>query len=307
MYIAIMFTAACLLLVFLEERQERPKIAHELVKKMFWSEMRTYKNSSKMVAKVATQEPKMEKKEVAQKRSIKKRDETLPIYLGVGSSDNKHYRTDLAKLPHLLIAGASGQGKSNFLNNVITGFSKLPKKLIRMHLVDVKHVEFADYENLTNAQVYNDAPSCIEMLYAQKELMMKRLKTLKLNGCKSVLEFNSRYKKPLPLIVIVLDEFANIPNKKEREEFNDLLKFFSNVGRAAGVHLILATQRPDAEAITGQIRANMGGIVAFKVATAINSRVVLGVNGAESLAQRGRCLFKSGVELIEIQTPLMKN
>ena len=104
-----------------------------------------------------------------------------------------------------------------------------------------------------------------------------------------------------------MDEFASIPtSKKEKEEFNHLLKFFSNVGRAAGVHLVLATQRPDAEVITGQIRANMGGIVAFRVANATNSRVVLGQKGAENLKDIGRCLFQNGVDLIEIQTPEFK-
>ncbi len=309
MFIAIIFATACLLLVFLEERQEKPKIAPELLKKMFWVETSDYKICYKPTAKTATEEPKTSKKEAKQitTKSLKPKDEVLPIYLGIGSHDNKEYRTDLVKLPHLLVAGASGQGKSNFLNNVITGFSKLPKKLINMHLVDIKDLEFRDYENLVNTAVYNNAPSCIEMLRTQKEEMMKRLRTLKVNKCKSVLEFNNRYKNTLPFTIIVLDEFASIStNKKEKEVFESLLKFFSNVGRAAGVHLILATQRPDAKVITGQIRANMGGIVAFRVANATNSRVVLGQKGAENLKEKGRCLFQSGVDLIEIQTPKFK-
>ena len=289
----IFYITVCLVVFFLEKRQKPPKIDPILIKRYFWSQ--DFVSTNK---KVATLQGRV-------KRPICKKSGNceLPIRLGRDLSGKEHI-IDLAKLPHLLIAGASGQGKSNFLNSLITSYSKLPVSVLKLKLVDVKIVEFEQYKNLSNAQVYNDVDSCIDMLERQKDSMKGRLELLSLSGAKNVLEFNTKFSKRLPFIVIIIDEFASLAlDRKRKDKFLDLVSYFSRVGRAAGFHLVLATQRPDQKAVTGEIKANFGGIIAFKVANSLNSRIILDQSGAELLQQKGRCLFKRGADITEIQTP----
>ena len=120
----------------------------------------------------------------------------------------------------------------------------------------------------------------------------------------NILQYNAKATESLPFLVIVIDEFTQVALKEKL--FNELVSEIARLGRAAGIHLILATQRPDKDSIDPQIKANMGAAIAFGVATASNSRVIIDQNGAEHLTQKGRCLFKKGKKLIEIQTPKCK-
>lgn len=226
---------------------------------------------------------------------------TLPVILG-HDEGGKIHAVDLAKGDHLLICGASGQGKSNELNNIVQGLLRLAPTAI-LKLGDPKMVEFAEYEKKKNVEYHADLPKIMIMLKQQVVQMNKRYKLLKENGCKSFSDFNRKFpKNKLPMIVIIVDEFAMVAD--EDKEFSGVVSNLARVGRASGICLILATQRPDKDAVTGQIKANMNRVICYRVADTINSRIVLGRPGAENLAQRGRCIYKSGVEFLEIQSPL---
>ena len=239
----------------------------------------------------------------------------VPLLLGKDAAGNDLV-ADLAGLPHLLIAGATGQGKSVCLNSIINGFlmSRKPEDL-RLIMVDPKRVEFTQYQRLPHllVPIVNDTNKVVFALkWAQVE-MERRLKMFsRLPGCKNIVDFNTRKKtvqpdlfggadtaadkdelpEKLPYIVLVIDEVADII-QTARKEVEPVVARLTALARATGIHLILATQRPDAKIITGVIKSNIPGRIAFKTSSSIDSRTILDDTGAKDLIGRGDMLYRT--------------
>ena len=235
----------------------------------------------------------------------------LPLLFGKDAA-GKELVADLASMPHMLVAGATGQGKSVCLNAIINGLlmTKTPEQL-KLIMVDPKSVEFAAYEKLPHliVPVITDNKKVVFSLHWAVAEMEKRLKLFKRANVKNIHDFNNRLQftqtdmfgadtavgsdmpKTVPYIVIIIDEVADLMAAAGKEVTPDISRLTAKA-RAAGIHLILATQRPDAKIITGTIKANIPGRVAFKTSQAIDSRTILDEAGAENLIGRGDMLFK---------------
>ena len=236
----------------------------------------------------------------------------LPLLFGKDAA-GKELVADLASMPHMLVAGATGQGKSVCLNAIINGLlmTKTPAEL-KLIMVDPKSVEFTAYATLPHliVPVITDNKKVVFSLHWAVAEMEKRLKLFARARVRNIYDFNHRpsftqtdmfggdtavgsdMPKTVPYIVIIIDEVADLMSSNGKEVTPDIARLTAKA-RAAGIHLILATQRPDAKIITGTIKANIPGRVAFKTATAIDSRTILDDAGAEDLIGRGDMLFKS--------------
>ena len=238
----------------------------------------------------------------------------LPLLLGKDAAGNDLV-ADLAKLPHLLVAGATGQGKSVCLNSIINGLlmCRTPEQL-KLIMVDPKRVEFTSYNSLPHllVPVINDTKKVMFGLRWAVSEMEKRLKMFQRAKCRNIIDFNSRktvtqpdmlggeettvggnpdLPRTIPYIVIIIDEVADIMQAAQKE-VDPLIARLTALARAAGIHLILATQRPDTKVITGTIKSNIPGRIAFKTSSAIDSRTILDAQGAEQLIGKGDMLFK---------------
>ena len=235
----------------------------------------------------------------------------LPLLFGKDAA-GKELIADLASMPHMLVAGATGQGKSVCLNSIINGLlmTKTPDEL-KLIMVDPKSVEFTSYTTLPHliVPVINDNKKVIFSLKWAVQEMEKRLKLFQRARVRNIYDFNHREQftqtdmfgedsavgsdlpRTVPYIVIIIDEVADLMSSNGKEVTPFIARLTAK-SRAAGIHLILATQRPDAKIITGTIKANIPGRVAFKTATAIDSRTILDDSGAENLIGRGDMLFK---------------
>ena len=236
----------------------------------------------------------------------------LPLLFGKDAA-GKELVADLASMPHMLVAGATGQGKSVCLNAIINGLlmTKTPEQL-KLIMVDPKSVEFTSYASLPHliVPVITDNKKVVFSLHWAVAEMEKRLKLFARARVRNIYDFNHRVQftqtdmfggdpavssdmpKTVPYIVIIIDEVADLMSSNGKEVTPDIARLTAKA-RAAGIHLILATQRPDAKIITGTIKANIPGRVAFKTATSIDSRTILDDTGAENLIGRGDMLFKS--------------
>ncbi len=251
-------------------------------------------------------------------------DAALPVCLGKTIS-NEVFVADLAKMPHLLMAGATGQGKSVGLNAIIISllYRKHPSEL-KFVMVDPKKVELTLYQTIErhylaklpgdseaiitdNKQVINTLNSlCIEMdeRYALLQTAMVR----------NIKEYNDKFIKRklspedghkfLPYIVVIIDEVADLIMTAGKEVEHPIGRI-AQLARAIGIHLILATQRPSVNIITGTIKANFPARVAFRVSSKIDSRTILDGNGADQLIGKGDMLYSTGSELIRLQCPFV--
>ena len=233
----------------------------------------------------------------------------IPLLFGKDAA-GKELIADLAAMPHMLVAGATGQGKSVCLNSIINGLlmTRTPEQL-KMIMVDPKSVEFTPYASIPHllVPVITDNKKVIYSLNWAVVEMEKRLKMFSRAGVRNIYSFNHRKRetqaelfggeaqdgdpKTVPYIVIIIDEVADLMQTSAKEVTPNISRIAAKA-RAAGIHLILATQRPDAKVITGTIKSNIPGRVAFKTAQAIDSRTILDEAGAESLIGRGDMLFK---------------
>ncbi len=243
----------------------------------------------------------------------------LPVVIG-RTIQNENYTFDLAKLPHLLVAGATGQGKSVGLNAIITSllYKKHPAEL-KFVLIDPKMVEFSLYTKLEkhflakmeseDDSIVTDPKKAVYTLNALCTEMENRLELCKKAGAKNIVEYNDKFlhrrlnpengHRFLPYIVVVIDEFADlIMTAKEVEK---PVMRLAQKARAIGIHLIVATQRPDVKVITGGIKANFPARIAFRVMQMTDSRTIIDQPGANQLIGRGDMLFLSGGEPIRIQ------
>ena len=245
----------------------------------------------------------------------------LPLLFGKDAAGNELI-ADLASMPHMLVAGATGQGKSVCLNSLINGLlmTRTPEQL-RFIMVDPKSVEFTPYSKIPHllVPVITENKKVLAALQWAVTEMEKRLKMFAEAGVKNIHGFNTRktflqtdmfgeetsampsMPATVPYIVIIIDEVADLMSECAKEVVPGISRLTAKA-RAAGIHLILATQRPDTQVITGTIKSNIPGRVAFKTSQAIDSRTILDAQGAENLIGRGDMLFKSkGGELIRAQ------
>lgn len=201
---------------------------------------------------------------------------------------------DLAKMPHLLVAGQTGSGKSVMINTFITSllYRNSPSDL-KLILVDPKQVEMAPYNEMPHllTPVINEPEKCISALKWAVAEMERRLRTMSEVGKRNIGEYNTLKKEEgMPYIVIVIDELADLMMMAARD-VEALIVRLAQKARAAGIHLVLATQRPSVDVITGLIKANVPARIAFTVASQIDSRTIIDQMGAEKLLGRGDMLF----------------
>ncbi|HCZ10641.1 MAG TPA: cell division protein FtsK, partial [Flavobacteriaceae bacterium] len=244
----------------------------------------------------------------------------LPIALGKNIS-NETFVVDLTKMPHLLMAGATGQGKSVGLNAVLTSllYKKHPAE-IKFVLVDPKKVELNIYNKIerhylaklpdTEEAIITDNTKVIHTLNSLCIEMDNRYELLKKGMCRNLKEYNQKYRERklnpteghsfLPYIVLVVDEFADLIMTAGKEVETPIARL-AQLARAVGIHLIIATQRPSVNVITGIIKANFPARIAFKVTSKIDSRTILDSVGADQLIGRGDMLYTQGNDLTRIQ------
>ncbi|MBM6992778.1 MAG: DNA translocase FtsK [Prevotella sp.] len=245
----------------------------------------------------------------------------LPMALGK-TITNEVYMVDLAKIPHLLVAGATGQGKSVALNAIITSllYKKHPNEL-KFVLVDPKKVEFSIYNKIAphymaslpeneDEPIITDVQKVVRTLNSLCKLMDTRYDLLKKAQVKKIDEYNEKYINHklrltdghyyMPYIVVVIDEFGDLIMTAGKE-IELPIQRIAQLARAVGIHMIIATQRPTTKIITGNIKANFPGRMAFRVTSQIDSRTILDSTGADQLIGRGDMLFLAGGEPIRIQ------
>lgn len=245
---------------------------------------------------------------------------SLPIALGK-KIDNENYIVDLATMPHLLMAGATGQGKSVGINAILVSllYKKHPSQL-KFVMVDPKKVELSIYRTiekhflakLPNEEeaIITDTKKVINTLNALCIEMDNRYELLKEAGARNIKEYNEKFiarrlnpekgHKFLPFIVLVVDEFADLIMTAGKEVEMPIARL-AQLARAVGIHLIVATQRPSVNVITGTIKANFPARIAFKVSAKVDSRTILDAGGAEQLVGRGDMLISHGSELMRVQ------
>ena len=217
--------------------------------------------------------------------------------------------SDLAQMPHMLIAGSTGTGKSVFLNSLIISmlYKATPDEL-KLVMVDPKRLELGLYENIPHllAPVVTDPKVASNVLRNATREMERRLKLLAQRGVRNIEQYNRTFKtgqslslfenttedehKPLPFIVIVIDELADLM-MVDTSNVEESITRLAQMARAVGIHLILATQRPSVDVITGLIKANFPARISFRVASKVDSRTILDANGSESLLGRGDMLY----------------
>ena len=222
----------------------------------------------------------------------------LTIVLGKDVSGVPCY-ADLARMPHLLVAGATGTGKTIFLNSLILSLLyRNSPDLLRFILVDPKRVEFSAYKDLPHllTPVIFDPQRTINALKWLIFEMEKRFDILSGNGSRNIDSYNEKIikegGKPLPYIILIIDELADLMAAKGREMEAGIVRL-AQMARAVGIHLVVATQRPSVEVITGLIKANITSRITFQVASQVDSRTVLDTAGAEKLLGAGDLLFVS--------------
>ena len=248
----------------------------------------------------------------------------LPVVIG-RTIQNENYVFDLAKMPHLLVAGATGQGKSVGLNAIITSllYKKHPSQL-KFVMIDPKMVEFSLYSKIEkhflakmeseDEAIVTDPRKAVYTLNSLCTEMDNRLELCKMAGARNIAEYNDKFTarrlnpekghRYLPYIVVVVDEFADLI-MTAREVEGPVMRL-AQKARAIGIHLIIATQRPDVKVITGGIKANFPARIAFRVMQMIDSRTIIDQPGANQLIGRGDMLFSKDGELIRIQCALVE-
>ena len=256
----------------------------------------------------------------------------LPIALGK-TITNEVYMVDLAKIPHLLVAGATGQGKSVGLNAIITSllYKKHPNEL-KIVLVDPKKVEFSVYspiakpfmaavEENEDEPIITDVQKVVKTLKGLCVLMDERYDLLKAARVRNIREYNQKFLRHelnpeegheyMPYIVVIIDEFGDLILTAGKEVEMPITRI-AQLARAVGTHMIIATQRPTTSIITGNIKANFPGRIAFRVGAMMDSRIILDRPGAQQLVGRGDMLYLNGADPVRVQcafvdTPEVEN
>ncbi|UCE65585.1 MAG: DNA translocase FtsK [Candidatus Zixiibacteriota bacterium] len=231
-------------------------------------------------------------KEILSSPAMRESDATLPLALGLTIS-GEPFSVDLASMPHLLIAGSTGSGKSVCLNCLINSLIyNLHPEALRFILIDPKRLELSVYDGLPHLErpVVTDVRDAEKLLGDAVLEMEDRYRRLARAGVRNINDYNQREKEILPFIVIIVDELADMM-MSGLSRMESLITRLAQMARAVGIHLVLATQRPSVDVITGLIKANFSTRIAFQTATKVDSRTILDTNGAEKLLGRGDMLF----------------
>lgn len=261
-------------------------------------------------------------------RKYREQQEKMELPIGIGKTiTNEPFIFDLAKMPHLLVAGATGQGKSVGLNALITSllYSKRPEEL-KFVMVDPKMLEFAVYEEIerhflaklpdADRAIITDMSKVVATLNSLCIEMDNRYRLLQGAGrtVRNIREYNQQVRSGelrridghelLPYIVLIVDEFADLMMTVGKEVEQPIARL-AQKARAAGIHMVIATQRPSTDVITGLIKANFPARIAFKVFSMVDSRTVLDSPGANQLIGRGDMLFYQGKDMIRVQCAFM--
>ena len=235
-----------------------------------------------------------------------------PLTMALGKTiTGESFSADLSEMPHLLIAGSTGSGKSVCLNTIITSLLYLctPEDL-HFIMIDPKRIELSIYRGIPHLQfqykventgdkpisrtiegVVTDSQEVVQVFRLAVSEMDSRYRVLAKEGCRNISDYNRKSDKKMSYLLIVIDELADLMLSREASEIESRIAKLAQMSRAGGIHLILATQRPSVDVITGVIKANFPARIAFQVASKTDSRTVLDANGAETLLGRGDMLY----------------
>ncbi|MFL2851527.1 MAG: DNA translocase FtsK 4TM domain-containing protein [Candidatus Pelagibacter sp.] len=247
--------------------------------------------------------------EILNNQNFKKKDIKLPIALGKSISGNPVIG-DLASMPHLLIAGTTGSGKSVCINTIILSllYRHTPEKC-KFILIDPKMLELSTYEGIPHllCPVITEAKKAASVLGWVVKEMESRYRLMTRDGVRNIDSYNNKHKLPMPYIVVVVDEMSDLMLVAGKEIENYIQKL-SQMARAAGIHIIMATQRPSVDVITGTIKANFPTRISFQVTSKIDSRTILGEQGAEQLLGKGDMLYMSSAnKIVRIHAPFVSD
>ena len=247
--------------------------------------------------------------EILNNADFKKKEIKLPIALGKNIS-GKPIVGDLASMPHLLIAGTTGSGKSVCINTIILSllYRHTPERC-KFILIDPKMLELSTYEGIPHllCPVITEAKKAASVLGWVVKEMESRYRLMTKEGVRNIDGYNAKHKLPMPYIVVVVDEMSDLMLVAGKEIENYIQKL-SQMARAAGIHIIMATQRPSVDVITGTIKANFPTRISFQVTSKIDSRTILGEQGAEQLLGKGDMLFMSSASrMIRIHGPFVSD
>ena len=246
-------------------------------------------------------------REIIDNEKFKRKDIRLPIALGKSIS-GMPIVGDLTAMPHLLIAGTTGSGKSVCINTIIVSLLyKLDPKLCKLILIDPKMLELSAYEGIPHllSPVITDAKKATSALGWTVKEMNNRYKLMSKVGVRNIDGYNSKHDLKMPYIVVVVDEMSDLMLVAGKEIENYIQKL-SQMARAAGIHIIMATQRPSVDVITGTIKANFPTRISFQVSSKIDSRTIMGEQGAEQLLGKGDMLFMSSANrIVRIHGPFV--
>ena len=247
--------------------------------------------------------------EILNNSDFKKKEIKLPIALGKNISGTPIVG-DLASMPHLLIAGTTGSGKSVCINTIILSllYRHTPDKC-KFILIDPKMLELSTYEGIPHllCPVITEAKKATSVLGWVVKEMESRYRLMTKEGVRNIDGYNSKHKLPMPFIVVVVDEMSDLMLVAGKEIENYIQKL-SQMARAAGIHIIMATQRPSVDVITGTIKANFPTRISFQVTSKIDSRTILGEQGAEQLLGKGDMLYMSSAnKIVRIHAPFVSD
>jgi len=247
--------------------------------------------------------------EILNNSDFKKKEIKLPIALGKNIS-GVPIVGDLASMPHLLIAGTTGSGKSVCINTIILSllYRHTPDKC-KFILIDPKMLELSTYEGIPHllCPVITEAKKAASVLGWVVKEMESRYRLMTKEGVRNIDGYNSKHKLPMPYIVVVVDEMSDLMLVAGKEIENYIQKL-SQMARAAGIHIIMATQRPSVDVITGTIKANFPTRISFQVTSKIDSRTILGEQGAEQLLGKGDMLYMSSANrIVRIHAPFVSD
>ena len=244
-------------------------------------------------------------REIVSNERFQKKEINLPISLGKSIS-GMPIVGDLTAMPHLLIAGTTGSGKSVCINTIIVSLLyKLSPDLCKFILIDPKMLELSAYEGIPHllTPVITDSKKAATALGWTVKEMNSRYKLMSKEGVRNIDGYNAKHKLKMPYIVVVVDEMSDLMLVAGKEIENYIQKL-SQMARAAGIHIIMATQRPSVDVITGTIKANFPTRISFRVSSKIDSRTILGEQGSEQLLGNGDMLFMSSANrIIRIHGP----
>ena len=247
--------------------------------------------------------------EILNNSDFKKKEIKLPLALGKSIS-GKPLVGDLSSMPHLLIAGTTGSGKSVCINTIILSllYRHTPEKC-KFILIDPKMLELSTYEGIPHllCPVITEAKKAASVLGWVVKEMESRYRLMTKEGVRNIDGYNAKHKLPMPFIIVVVDEMSDLMLVAGKEIENYIQKL-SQMARAAGIHIIMATQRPSVDVITGTIKANFPTRISFQVTSKIDSRTILGEQGAEQLLGKGDMLYMSSANrIVRIHAPFVSD